>query len=99
MEALEQLIESLLQSNSVAHPDGGGCVEETDFRNVAQQIARELQGIAPTPATDIIHFLDYVGLNYTPVRFKDGVCWDLDDSEAPVSSEEVIADYKEHMGE
>jgi hypothetical protein len=50
------------------------------------------------PAIDLEHFLDYVGLNYTPVKFNDGVCWDLDDSEAPVSSEEVIQDYKEQFG-
>jgi hypothetical protein len=50
------------------------------------------------PAIDLEHFLDYVGLNYTPVKFNDGVCWDLDDSEAPVSSEEVIQDYEEQFG-
>jgi hypothetical protein len=55
-------------------------------------------GELPATAIDLEHFLDYVGLNYTPVRFTDGVLWDLDDSEAPMSSEEVIQDYKEQFG-
>lgn len=41
MEKLKELIESLLQSNSVPSDQGGRVVEEVDFRNVAQQIARE----------------------------------------------------------
>jgi hypothetical protein len=62
-------------------------------------VAPKEEGELPAPAIDLEHFLDYVGLNYTPVRFTDGVLWDLDDSEAPMSSEEVIQDYKEQFGE